>query len=60
MKLVRCYVSSFGKLNDFSYDFNDNLNVIKQDNGWGKSTLATFIKAMFFRRKDFIINQLNP
>ena len=52
MKLVRCYISSFGKLNDFSYDFNEKLNVIKQDNGWGKSTLATFIKAMFYGLND--------
>ncbi len=48
MKLIRCYVSSFGKLKNYSYDFNDKLNTIKQDNGWGKSTLATFIKAMFY------------
>ena len=48
MKLVSLYVSSFGKLKDFSYDFNDNFNVIKQENGWGKSTLATFIKSIFY------------
>ncbi len=48
MKLLKCYVSSFGKLSDFSYDFSQGLNTIKQDNGWGKSTLATFIKAMFY------------
>lgn len=48
MKLISLHVSSFGKLKDFSYDFNDNLNVIKQDNGWGKSTLATFIKCIFY------------
>ncbi len=48
MKLIKCYVSSFGKLKDFTYDFNDTLNVIKQDNGWGKSTFATFIKCMFY------------
>ena len=48
MKLVKCYVSSFGKLKDFTYEFNGDLNVIKEDNGWGKSTLATFIKVMFY------------
>lgn len=48
MKLIRCYVSSFGKLKDFSYDFSSGMNTFKYDNGWGKSTLATFIKAMFY------------
>ena len=48
MRLIKCYVSSFGKLNDFTYDFAQGLNTIKQDNGWGKSTFATFIKAMFY------------
>lgn len=48
MKLLSCYVSSFGRLNDFSYDFTIGLNTIKKDNGWGKTTLATFIKAMFY------------
>ncbi len=48
MKLIKCYISSFGKLQDFSYDFSSGLNTIVQDNGWGKSTFATFIKAMFY------------
>ena len=48
MKLISCYVSSFGKLKDFKYDFTDGLNVIKQENGWGKSTFAAFIKAIFY------------
>ena len=48
MKLVKCYVSSFGKLKDFTYEFHDGVNTIKQDNGWGKSTLANFIKVMFY------------
>lgn len=48
MKLVKCYVSSFGKLKDFTYEFKDGVNTIKQDNGWGKSTLANFIKVMFY------------
>ena len=48
MQLKKCYVSSFGKLLDFTYDFSQGVNSIKEDNGWGKSTLATFIKAMFY------------
>lgn len=52
MKLKKCYVSSFGKIKDFTYDFNDTLNSIKEENGWGKSTLATFIKAVFYGLND--------
>lgn len=52
MKLISCYVSSFGNLKDFSYDFTDGLNTVKQDNGWGKSTFASFIKAMFYGLND--------
>ena len=48
MKLLSCYVSSFGKLKNFSYTFNGGLNTFNEQNGWGKSTLATFIKAMFY------------
>lgn len=52
VKLIKCYVASFGKLNDFSYEFNQGLNTIKEDNGFGKSTLATFIKSMFYGLND--------
>ena len=52
MKLKKCYVSSFGKLKDYTYDFGDGLNTIKEDNGFGKSTLATFIKAVFYGLND--------
>lgn len=48
MKLISCYVSSFGKLKDFTFNFDSGLNTIKQENGWGKTTLSTFIKAMFY------------
>ncbi len=52
MKLIKCHVTAFGKLKDFSYDFSSGLNTVKQDNGWGKSTFATFIKAMFYGLND--------
>lgn len=48
MKLLKCYIQNFGKLQNFSYDFQDGLNTIKQDNGFGKTTFATFIKSMFY------------
>lgn len=52
MKLLECYVSSFGNLKDFSYKFGDKLNTVKEENGWGKSTFASFIKAMFYGLDD--------
>ncbi len=48
MRLLHCYVENFGKLRKFSYTFSDTLSVIKGENGWGKSTLAVFIKAMLY------------
>lgn len=48
MKLIECYVSSFGNLKDFSYKFNETLNIINEQNGFGKTTLTYFIKAMFY------------
>ena len=61
MKLIKCYISSFGKLKDFTIDFNTNLNVIYQKNGFGKSTLASFVKCMFYGvvdgKKSLLLNE---
>ena len=48
MKLLACHVENFGKLCDVTLQFEDGLNVISQANAWGKSTLAAFLKAMFY------------
>ena len=48
MKLIKCYVSSFGKIKDKEFNFDGGLNTVKEDNGWGKTTLTFFIKAMFY------------
>ena len=48
MNIKRCYVENFGKFHQFEYHFSNGINVINEDNGWGKTTLATFIKAMFY------------
>lgn len=48
MRLIRCYIENFGTLSRFSQEFSDGLNTICEENGWGKSTLAVFIKAMFY------------
>ena len=48
MKLLKCHIENFGKLQNFDYNFKDNLNIIKEENGFGKTTFANFIKAMFY------------
>lgn len=48
MELIKCHIENFGKLSNFDYDFNSNLNIIKEENGYGKTTFADFIKAMFY------------
>ena len=52
MKLIECYISSFGKLKNLQYKFNEGLNVINEKNGFGKTTFTSFIKAMFYGLKD--------
>ncbi len=48
MKLISCHVENFGRLHDFDYVFSDEVNVICKENGWGKSTFAAFLLAMFY------------
>ena len=48
MKLVSLFIKGFGKFENFSYDFNEGLNSFCEANGYGKSTLLDFIKAMFY------------
>lgn len=48
MKLLRCHIENFGVLSGFDQEFAEGLNVLCRENGFGKSTLAAFIKAMFY------------
>lgn len=48
MKINKIYISAFGGLKDFTLDLKDGLNVVYGNNEDGKSTVAAFIKAMFF------------
>ncbi len=62
MRLISCHINNFGKLHDLTMDFDPKLCVINEENGYGKSTLATFIKVMFFgfdndRSRDPLVNE---
>ena len=48
MKLIRCYIENFGGLHQYTVDFDEGLTVIHEPNGFGKTTLAEFIRAMFY------------
>lgn len=48
MRLIRCHIENFGKLHDYTIDFTEGANIICEENGWGKSTFAAFIRAMFY------------
>lgn len=48
MKLLRIHIENFGKLNNYTWELSDGLNTLCRENGFGKSTLAAFIKAMLY------------
>ena len=48
MKLISLYIENFGGLHQYSLDFSEGLTVIQEANGFGKTTLAEFIRAMFY------------
>lgn len=48
MKINKIYISSFGKLQNYTAEFGEHLNTIVEDNGFGKTTIAVFIKCMFY------------
>ncbi|MGN0817520.1 MAG: AAA family ATPase [Candidatus Coproplasma sp.] len=48
MKLISCHVENFGAISSADFDFTDGINQFCKPNGFGKSTLAAFIKAMFY------------
>lgn len=52
MRLLECYIENFGRLKDFRYTFTDGLNIFNEQNGFGKTTLSVFIKAMFYGLED--------
>lgn len=52
MKLIKCHVEGFGTLSGFDQTFGDGITVISEENGFGKTTLAVFIKTMLYGMPD--------
>ena len=48
MRIISIHVDKFGTLSDYTLDFTPGLNRILESNGWGKSTLAAFLRVMFY------------
>ena len=48
MRLQSIHVENFGKLSNLDIDLHEGKNVYLRENGYGKTTLATFIRVMFY------------
>lgn len=48
MRLIGCSIKNFGSIKDLDIFFDRPLHMIYAENGWGKSTLAAFIKVMLY------------
>lgn len=48
MRLISCRIDGFGKYQNAKWDFSEGLNVYSLANGEGKTTLATFLRAMLY------------
>ena len=51
MKLKSCYIEGFGNIKQRGFDFSSELTSYCEHNGYGKTTLAGFLKAMFYGLK---------
>lgn len=48
MRILSLSIKAFGKLRDVDLTFHDGINVIENINGFGKTTVASFIRAMLY------------
>ena len=48
MIIKELYIENFGRLSKYQQTFTNGLNHFVEDNGFGKTTLSVFIKAMFY------------
>ena len=48
MKILKIHVDNFGKLSRLDLSLSEGLNAWQEENGFGKTTLATFIAVMLY------------
>lgn len=53
MRLISLYIENFGNLSAYKYNFDSNLSSFYEENGYGKTTLVSFIKAMFYGLENY-------
>ncbi len=53
MRLISCYIEGYGKIKRREYTFERGVTTILGENGEGKTTLASFLKAMFYGLKPY-------
>ena len=53
MRLISCYIEGYGAIAKKEYFFGEGITAFCQENGTGKTTLASFIKAMFYGLKGY-------
>lgn len=65
MILKEIYITSFGNLENYKLDFSKDLNSFCFDNGYGKTTITYFLRAMFYglaksSKNQFIRRRVTP
>jgi len=48
VKISSLHISAFGKLQELNLSFTDGMNMYLGDNEYGKSTILSFLRAMFY------------
>lgn len=48
MKLISLYIENFGGLSQYELEFEAGITTVMEPNGFGKTTLAEFIRAMLY------------
>ena len=51
MKLISCHITGYGSLKNHALTFQDGVTPCLGENGTGKTTVASFLKAMFYGLK---------